>query len=114
MKILATYVPRMDEGAGLNLLHSDPERFEVYSDTAEALTLRSAGDFVGLVYAPYADVEIRAGSSGYFRGVAWADSLTVRVSDGGGIGLDSGLQRYQSFSNYAYRVVTEDWREGEP
>jgi Tfp pilus assembly protein PilX len=103
---------RMGARAVLDLPEGDPLAFRVFSAGDGSLTLRCARDFTGLVYAPYARVEIEAGGNDDLRGLAWADELAVTVTGSGNVELDEALQGHQAFD--AYRLETRSWGVGEP
>lgn len=105
---------RMDTNARLGFPGVAREPFAIYSDTDESITLKCEDHFFGLVYAPYATVQMELEFDGTFRGVAWADSLSVDVSGGAFILLDLELQTYDYFKDYAYGLEVRDWSENGP
>ncbi|MBN1676388.1 MAG: hypothetical protein JXR37_35415 [Kiritimatiellae bacterium] len=102
VKIYLTGSMEAKEGSTLNY-GGAPSDLSVYSNSDRSIILKHDGSFRGLIYAPYAAVEVR--NSADFYGIAWADTLEVK--NGGDIYLDVALMRQYPSDN----ILILAWKE---
>lgn len=56
----------------------DPTDLRIYSNSSETITVGNSGDFKGLIYAPYAKIDMK--NSGNVYGVIWGNDVIIRNS----------------------------------
>ena len=64
-------------GSAINISGS-PVNFTLFSNSTESIILKHGTDFEGLIYAPYAKVELK--NSGTLYGAAWAKEIETKNS----------------------------------
>ena len=64
-------------GCSVNIIGQPPD-FSLYSNSSATLLLYNSSSFKGLIYAPYADIQID--NSGNFYGVVWGDEVELKNS----------------------------------
>lgn len=74
------------EGSAINEA-GNPTDLSIFSNSAGKVVLKNNGDFRGLIYAPYADVQIN--NKADFYGAVWGKS--VQVMNGGDVYIDAAL-----------------------
>jgi len=67
---------------------SVPAEFSIFSNSTDSIVFKHGGDFKGLVYAPYAQVEMK--NSADYYGAIWAGTLLMHSS--GTIYYDTGMK----------------------
>ncbi len=89
-------------GSTLNISGS-PDRFSLFSNANVTIDLYHGSAFKGLLYAPYADVEVK--NSADFYGLVWADALDIKNT--GDVYIDTSLMsRYP-----ANKINLISWKE---
>lgn len=73
-------------GSSINI-SGNPTDLSIFSNSTESLILKNSGDLRGLIYAPYAAVQVN--NSGDFYGVAWGK--TIEIKNSGDAYIDAAL-----------------------
>jgi hypothetical protein len=82
VKIYLTGAADFKNGTIINA--GQPTGFSIFSNSSQPIKLYNSGDFAGLVYAPFAFVDVA--NSGGLYGVVWAN--TVQVNNSGSVFID--------------------------
>jgi len=82
-----------------------PTDFNLYSDSTQRIVFKHGSDFKGMVYAPYAPVEIK--NSGNIYGLLWGN--TVDIKNSGEFYFDTAFQT--KFPSNKYRFTQIAWRD---
>lgn len=90
------------EGCTINT-SGRPTDLSIFSNSDEALILKHEGSFKGVIYAPFADVQVR--NSGDFYGSCWAGSVEMKNS--GHVYVDLSI-RQKFLSN---KIALLSWKE---
>ena len=78
---------RLQPHCNLNITSGTPRSFYIFSDSGDDVRLQPNLDFMGFIYAPYADIRVQPHNDYY--GVLWGAS--VRIQPGGDIFVDVSL-----------------------
>ena len=89
-------------GSSVNIT-GNPTDFSLFSNSSSAITLYHGSTFKGLIYAPFASVEVK--NSGNFYGMVWAD--TVDIKNSGEVFIDLTLMNKMQ-SN---KIQLLSWKE---
>jgi hypothetical protein len=90
------------EGSSINFAGL-PTDFNLFCNSDESIILKHEGDFRGLIYAPYADVDIR--NSADLLGVCWG--ADVEIKNSGDVFVDVAIMR--DFLSDEIHILS--WRE---
>ncbi|BCR07010.1 hypothetical protein DESUT3_40790 [Desulfuromonas versatilis] len=91
-------------GSEINI-QGDPSDFTIFSDSTDALVFKHGSDFKGVIYAPYAKVEMK--NSADFYGAIFADEVQLHSS--GEIWYDECLAAvYQKVNS---EITPLSWRQ---
>jgi len=89
-------------GSSINV-SSVPTEFSIFSNSTDSIVFKHGGDFKGLVYAPYAQVEMK--NSADYYGAIWAG--TVLMHSSGTIYYDTGMKDKFSSDD----LILTSWKE---
>jgi len=90
------------EGSSINFA-GDPTDFSIFSISTGDIILKHSGSFKGVLYAPYADVQVR--NSGDFYGICWGGSIALKNS--GDVYLDLAARRKVPSNS----IIIVSWKE---
>lgn len=90
------------EGSMINI-SGEPPDLNIFSNSDEKVILKNGGDFKGLVYAPYASIQIL--NSADFYGIAWGGDVEIKNS--GDVYIDIALM--QTYLSNVVQLLT--WKE---
>ena len=90
------------EGSTLNIT-GNPTDFRIFSDSSESIILKHDGAFRGVIYAPYAPVEVR--NNGDLLGAVWAS--TVEIKNSGNVYID--VAAIDKFPSNDIRILS--WKD---
>ena len=92
-----------NNGAEINIVNGGPTDFSLFSNSTSNIDIRNSGSFIGLIYAPYAEVEFKNSVTVY--GSVWAKEVEMKNSVD--FYFDTALQdKYQSND-----LTLISWRE---
>lgn len=91
-------------GSMINIT-GDPTDFTLFSNSTDSIVFKHGSDFNGLVYAPYAAVEMK--NSADVRGAVWANTFDIKNS--GELFFD--IQLRNKFMTDSGRLVVTAWKE---
>jgi len=81
----------------------DTTKFSIFSNSMSKIDLEHDNTFVGLVYAPYADIDVK--NSADFYGAVWGN--TVDIENSGTLYFDSALKDEYSSKN----ILVTSWED---
>ena len=91
-------------GSAINIT-GKPTDFTLFSNSTDPLVFKHGSDFNGLVYAPFASVEMK--NSADVRGAVWANTFDIKNS--GELYFDTQLK--EKFKTDTGRLVVTAWKE---
>ena len=89
----------------MNPATCDATKFAVFSNSVSKISIENSADFIGLIYAPYAPVDVKNSAEVY--GAIWGNN--VEINNSGAIYYDSAL-RNKYLSNNLSLTAWEDLR----
>jgi len=90
-------------GAEITVINGGPTDFALFSNSTEKIDIKNSGDFIGMIYAPYADVVFHNSATIY--GAIWGKTVDFKAT--AELYYDTALKdKYQSND-----LTLSSWKE---